>query len=66
MSIDQERESDRLAAATPPYSSDDNPIEELWSKFKGKLRTIGARTKEHLDEAIDDALDQVTVKDILG
>jgi hypothetical protein len=44
----------------------DNPIEELWSKFKGKLRAIGARTKEHLDQAVGGALDQVTVKDILG
>jgi transposase len=50
----------------PPYSSDYNPIEELWSKFKGRLRAIGARTKESLYQAVGDALDQVTVKDILG
>jgi transposase len=50
----------------PPYSSDYNPIEELWSKFKAKLRAIGARTKENLYQAIGDALDQVTVQDILG
>jgi len=50
----------------PPYSSDYNPIEELWSKFKGQLRAIGARTKESLYQAVGDALDQVTVKDILG
>jgi hypothetical protein len=31
-----------------------------------KLRAIGARTKEHLDQAVGDALDQVTVKVILG
>jgi transposase len=63
-------ETIRNAAATvlplPPYSSDYNPIEELWSKFKGKLREIGARTKENLYQAVGHALDQVTVKDILG
>lgn len=63
-------ESIKNAEATvlplPPYSSDYNPIEELWSKFKGKLRAIGARTKEKLYQAVGDALDQVTVKDILG
>jgi transposase len=63
-------ESIKKANATvlrlPPYSSDYNPIEELWSKFKGKLRAIGARTKENLYAAVGDALDQVTVKDILG
>jgi transposase len=50
----------------PPYSSDYTPIEELWSKFKGKLREIGARTKEDLYQAVGNALDQVTVQDILG
>jgi transposase len=50
----------------PPYSSDYNVIEELWSKFKGKPRAIGARTKEHLYQVVGDALDQVTVKDNLG
>jgi transposase len=50
----------------PPYSSDYDPIEELWSKFKGKLRAIGARTKEHLYQAVGDALDEVTLQDILG
>jgi transposase len=63
-------ESIKGAGATvlrlPPYSSDYNPIEELWSKFKGKLRAIGARTKEDLYQAVGDALDQVTFKDILG
>ena len=50
----------------PPYSSDYNPIEELWSKFKGKLREIGARTKEALHQAVNAALSQITPQDILG
>jgi transposase len=50
----------------PPYSSDYNPIEELWSKFKGQLRRLGARTKEDLYDAVGEALDHVTVQDIVG
>jgi transposase len=60
------KKADATVLRLPPYSSDYNPIEELWSKFKGQLRTIGARTKESLYQAVGDALDQVTVKDILG
>ncbi len=47
----------------PPYSPDFNPIEEAFSKIKGLLRRIGARTKEALVEAIGEALDAVTPKD---
>ena len=30
----------------PPYSSDYDPIEELWSKLKGQLRRIAASARE--------------------
>ena len=50
----------------PPYSSDYNPIEELWSQFKGQLRRIAARTTEDLYNAVGEALSQVTIRDILG
>ena len=50
----------------PPYSSDYNPIEELWSQFKGQLRQIAARTRESLYNAVGEALDHVTVQDIVG
>lgn len=50
----------------PPYSSDYNPIEELWSQFKGQLRQIAARTTEALYDAVGEALDHVTIRDILG
>jgi transposase len=57
----------------PPYSSDYNPIsedynpiEELWSHFKERLRRIAARTRESLYTAVGDALDHVTLPDILG
>ena len=50
----------------PPYSPDLNPIEEAFSKVKRLLRTIGARTKEALVEAIGKALDGVGPWDARG
>jgi transposase len=50
----------------PPYSPDFTPIEEMFSKFKGFLRRVGARAKDHLYEAIGEGLKQVTDQDILG
>ena len=55
-------ESIERAGATvlplPPYSSDYDPIEELWSKFKGQLRRIAARTKDGLYKAVGGDLGQ--------
>jgi transposase len=50
----------------PPYSSDYNPIEEMWSKIKQHVRRAGARTREDLYRAITEALHGVTRKDIAG
>jgi transposase len=50
----------------PPYSPDYTPIEEMFSKFKGFLRRVGARAREHLYDAIGEGLRQVTRRDILG
>jgi transposase len=50
----------------PPYSPDFTPIEEMFSKFKGFLRRVGARAKEHLYDAIAEGLREVTDEDILG
>jgi transposase len=50
----------------PPYSPDFNPIEEMFSKFKETLRRLGARAKDHLYEAVAEALRGVTLLDILG
>ena len=50
----------------PPYSPDFTPIEEMFSKFKGFLRRVGARAKEHLYDAIGEGLREVTAQDILG
>jgi transposase len=50
----------------PPYSSDFSPIEEAFSKVKGVLRKVGARTREVLLEATSEALEAVSRTDALG
>jgi transposase len=50
----------------PAYSPDFSPIEEAFSKIKGILRTIEARTHETLVEAIGIALQAVSRQDALG
>jgi transposase len=45
----------------PPYSPDFNPIEPMWSKVKGALRTLAERTVERLFGAIGTALRKVTL-----
>jgi transposase len=50
----------------PPYSPDLNPIELLWNKLKEFLKSMGARTRQALDDAIAKAMDLVTHEDITG
>lgn len=50
----------------PPYSPDFNPIENCWSKVKEYLRSLAARTYEALDQAITEAFNAVTIKDMIG
>jgi transposase len=50
----------------PPYSPDLNPIEEAFSKVKGILRKIAARTRETLVEALGRALNAVSSEDARG
>jgi len=50
----------------PSYSPDLNPIEEAFSKIKGILRKVGARTREALIEAIAQALSAITPVDAAG
>jgi transposase len=47
----------------PPYSPDLNPIEKVWSKLKGLLRSAGRRTVRGLWQAIGAAWRQVTASD---
>jgi hypothetical protein len=50
----------------PSYSPDLNPIEEAFSKIKGLVRKVEARTKEALVESIGWALSTVTSEDARG
>lgn len=46
-----------------PYSPEDNPIEQAWSKLKTTLRYGKARTREALDAALKGALRMITAAD---
>lgn len=50
----------------PPYSPDLNPIENLWSKVKQKLKSRDPRTSGQLFEAAGAAFDTVTSADCQG
>ena len=50
----------------PPYSPDYSPIEEMYSKVKGMLRSAAARTTEAVYEAMGVALRAVCPSDIRG
>jgi hypothetical protein len=50
----------------PPYSPDLNPIELCWSKLKGILKQLGARTVPALYGMIEAAGDMITPIDASG
>jgi transposase len=50
----------------PAYSPDFNPIEECISKIKGILRSLKARTKRKLNNALAKAMKLVSIDDICG
>jgi transposase len=50
----------------PPYSPDLTPIEEMFSKVKGAMRSAAGRTKDAVDEAFGSALHDVTLENIAG
>ncbi len=50
----------------PAYSPDMNPIELAWSKVKALLRSVGARSREALEQAIPGALATVTSRNAHG
>jgi transposase len=50
----------------PAYSPDFSPIEETFSKIKIFLRQRGARTRNALQAALEDALLTVSAADALG
>lgn len=50
----------------PPYSPDFNPIENMWSKVKTRMRKRAARTFELVVDAVKDALCAITPADCEG
>lgn len=50
----------------PPYSPDLNPIEMVFAKVKGLLRSLAARTRKALWAAMQSVLDQVTASDAIN
>jgi transposase len=50
----------------PSYSPDLNPIEEAFSKIKGLIRKVEARSREALLEAIGAAISAITGQDVRG
>lgn len=51
----------------PPYSPDLSPIELCWSKLKQLLRSVKARTREALDQARTDIINNcISDDDALG
>jgi len=50
----------------PPYSPDFNPIENLWSKVKGILRSAAPRTQDQLLAAARAAFGAITPADCRG
>ena len=50
----------------PTYSPDLSPIEQAFSKIKTILKSLAAQTPEALSMAVKQAIDSITLKDIIG
>lgn len=50
----------------PPYHPELNPIEEMWSKIKNKLRRLAARDLKTFKTAIKKSFENVSQSDLLG
>lgn len=50
----------------PPYSPDFSPIELAFSKIKGQLKSLAARTKQALANAVAEACRTVSSTDVAG
>jgi transposase len=59
-------EAGAVVVPAPPWSPDLIPIEEMFSKVKEALRSLGARTTDAVYAALAAALDRVTPEEIRG
>jgi transposase len=64
--IEAVEQSGARVLPAPPWSPDLTPIEKMFSKVKGVLRTLAARTTETLVGAMGTALNRVGANDVLG
>ena len=62
MTVAAATDTDAQLLYLPPYSPDLNPIEKAWSKFKQLLRSAKARTEKALDQAITEALQEISAE----
>jgi transposase len=53
-------------AFLPPYSPQLNPIEEVFSKWKGRVRGSGCNNNAELLNAISHSSEQITSEDCAG
>ncbi len=60
------QEAGAVVLFLPPYSSDLNPIEKMWSKVKQYLRSVEVRTESNLLQTIGSALTEVTAQDAIN
>jgi len=60
------REVEADVMPLPPWSPDLDPIEEMFSKVKGSLRSAAARTTETVYSGIGSALQNVSARDAAG
>lgn len=64
--IDKFRKNEISIKYLPQYSPEFNPIENMWSKFKGIVRSLMPRNFEQICNAMDYALDKITPTNIAG
>jgi len=50
----------------PTYSPDFNPIEQVWSQLKGKIKKLKRDTEKTTEEAIEWAINEVSTCSFLG
>ena len=64
--VEAVEEAGAQVVSLPPYSPDLTPIEEMFSKVKGAMRSAAGRTKDAVYAAFSSALEDVTRENIAG
>jgi transposase len=64
--IEAVEEAGAQVVSLPPYSPDPTPIEEMFSKVKGAMRSAAGRTREAVYAAFSSAREDVNLENIAG